>query len=104
MVWSVDQDDQSFSALSGLLGKDIPSIQATRAESAVSNGKWASNSYQKCKQTDCLKDGQSGIWGSSWKMAPNGGPFKDNCGKGKNRYVSSVLLTCRCLLPEMRGC
>lgn len=90
MIWSVDQDDNDFSALSGLLGKDIPYAGGLSAEPVTEKGNWASHSYEMCKLTDCLKDGQVGIWGPRWKIAPGGGAFKDDCGKDKNKYVSGT--------------
>ncbi|KAL7937884.1 glycoside hydrolase family 18 protein [Trichoderma chlorosporum] len=90
MVWSVDQDDTHLNALRGLLGKDISGIAATSAKAATSAtaaGSWASQNGQDCAETDCLSDSDIGSWGSDFAIAPNGGPFKDSCGSGKNKYI-----------------
>lgn len=87
MIWSVDQDDTQFSALRGLLGKDISGITEHAAVSTSVAGSWASQNGQDCTETDCLSDSDVGSWGSDFAIAPNGGAFKDNCGSGKNRYI-----------------
>lgn len=88
MVWSVDQDDEDFSALSGLLGKDLPVFNNPRTR--VDDGQWASHDYQKCKMTECLKDEEKGSWDPDWRIAPGGDAFTDSCDMGKKKYVSST--------------
>ncbi|GJC92737.1 mutanase [Colletotrichum higginsianum] len=48
---------------------------------------WASDNGQECVMTDCLDDKQVNVWDKRFGIAPNGGPFKDNCGSGKNKYI-----------------
>ena len=88
MIWSIDQDDNDFSALSGLVGKSLPSFadQLKRTE-AVGTNKWASQNGQKCVMTDC-SDTPNGPDG--YALAPNGGAFPDTCSGGKKRYVRSL--------------
>ncbi|KAI0132937.1 glycoside hydrolase family 18 protein [Xylariales sp. AK1849] len=99
MIWSVDQDTADFDALTGLLGKELPTFfELTEASTAVA-GNWASQNGQDCKMTDCLEDSEVGSWGSSWALAPNGGAFKDTCGSSKNKYIicptSAMPSTCQ---------
>lgn len=85
MVWSVDQDDEDFSALEGLLGRPLPSFQANLKRVAVADGgRWSSVNGQACKVSDCLSDDANPPAGFS--IAPNG-KFKDRCGGGQNKYV-----------------
>ena len=88
MIWSIDQDDNDFSALSGLVGKSLPSFadQLKKTE-AVGTNKWASQNGQKCVMTDC-SDTPNGPDG--YALAPNGGAFPDTCSGGKKRYVRSL--------------
>lgn len=87
MIWSVDQDDTDFNALSGLLGTTLPILSQRETASTLVAGSWASQNGQDCQETDCLSDSDLGSWGSNFAIAPNGGPFTDNCGKGKSRYI-----------------
>jgi hypothetical protein len=87
MIWSVDQDTTDFDALSGLVGKELESLNILEKDSVAAAGSWASQNGQDCKMTDCLKDSEVGSWGSGFAMAPNGGAFKDTCGSGKNKYI-----------------
>lgn len=87
MIWAVDLDDNDFSALTGLVGKSLPSFKDQLKKTLVTDaGKWASQNGQKCIMTDCLlyADGPPG-----YAMAPGGDSFEDTCGKYKNRYVST---------------
>lgn len=82
MIWSVDLDDDSFSALEGLLGKSLPSFQDNlkRTQTADTNH-WSSVNGQTCKISDCLDDLTSPP--SGFSLAPNG-KFQDTCGSGND--------------------
>ncbi|KAK6433413.1 hypothetical protein LTR95_010408 [Oleoguttula sp. CCFEE 5521] len=55
MIWSVDQDDEQFSALEGLLGESIPSFEANLKRKATADtDHWSSVNGQGCKVSDCL--------------------------------------------------
>ncbi len=85
MIWSVDQDDNDFSALSGLVGKSLPSFADEMKRTAVTDtGNWASQNGQKCMMTKCLDDPEGP---NGFALAPNGGPFPDNCRGKQNKYV-----------------
>jgi hypothetical protein len=93
MIWAVDLDDDKSSALSGLIGKDLPTFAEDEAALEAASGNWASQNGQNCKMTDCLADSDVGTWGAQWAIAPNGGAFKDSCGKNKNKYVGEHPMT-----------
>uniref|UniRef100_A0A0P0BUL1 chitinase n=1 Tax=Hypocrella siamensis TaxID=696354 RepID=A0A0P0BUL1_9HYPO len=103
MIWSIDQDTDDFTALEGLLGRSIPVTVDLEKKSIATAESWSSQNGQKCKMTECLNDSDKGSWGRGWAMAPNGDAFKDNCGKGKNKYVSNTLplhrLCCKAYSP-----
>lgn len=87
MIWAVDLDDNDFSALTGLVGKSLPSFKDQLKKTLVTDaGKWASQNGQKCIMTDCLLDADGPL---GYAMAPGGDYFKDTCGRDKNRYVST---------------
>lgn len=55
MVWNVDQDDENFSALSGLVGKSLPSFADEMERTTVTDTRnWASQNSQNCMMTDYL--------------------------------------------------
>ncbi|KAJ0346384.1 hypothetical protein KNSL1_007491 [Colletotrichum chrysophilum] len=79
MIWSVDQDDTSFSALEGLLGESLPSFSLNLERASVAKtAEWASVNGQACKVSDCVS--QYEVAPSGWATAPNG-KFRDTCGK-----------------------
>lgn len=85
MIWSVDQDDNDFSALSGLVGKSLPSFANQLKRSVVTDtGNWASQNGQKCMMSECMEESNNP---NGFALAPNGGPFPDNCGRGKSKWV-----------------
>ena len=89
MIWSVDLDDNDFTALSGLVGKSLPSFADEIKKTAVIDaGHWASQNGQKCVMTDCLDDpdGPDG-----YAMAPGGDKFHDTCSGKQNRYVNTTI-------------
>lgn len=56
MIWSVDQDDDEFSALEGLLGESLPSFQELlKRTSTADTDHWASLNGQECRVSDCLE-------------------------------------------------
>ena len=55
MVWSVDQDDENFSALSVLVGKSLPSFADEMERTTVTDTRnWTSQNSQNCIIIDCL--------------------------------------------------
>ncbi|KAM7210667.1 Mutanase [Rhypophila decipiens] len=52
-------------------------------------GDWASDNGQGCVMFDCLNDFELDppIWGPWVAIAPNGGPFKDDCPDGSAKYI-----------------
>ncbi|KAI1171966.1 chitotriosidase-1 [Nemania sp. FL0916] len=85
MIWSVDQDDDQFSALEGLTGEPLPTfVENLKRTSTADTGHWASVNGQACKVTDCVD------WPynppSGWTKAPNG-EFPDTCGGGQYKYI-----------------
>lgn len=83
MVWSVDQDDEKFSALECLTGRDLTDFNEQLKKSQITDtGHWASLNGQKCKLSEC-----GGYCEAGWAMAPNGGKIKDNCGGAGDRIV-----------------
>lgn len=95
MIWSIDQDDSQFSALQSLVGKPLPTFsqQLSRVKDADTNH-WTSLNGQQCKKTDCLARPIGGkaefTAPPGWLIAPNGGPFQDNCGPFGRRFVSAA--------------
>ncbi|KAI9831288.1 MAG: hypothetical protein M1826_003727 [Phylliscum demangeonii] len=70
LIWAVDLDDSDFSALSGLVGKSLPSFAAENKRSQVSEtGSWSSLNGQKCFMTDCHNDPLTP--GAGFATAPN---------------------------------
>lgn len=89
MVWSVDQDDDTFSALSGLVGKSLPDFAAQlKRTPEVDSNHWAGLNGQECYASDCLPQDANPPPGFS--IAPNGGFYPDTCGGGKGKYVSKI--------------
>ena len=86
MVWSVDQDDDNFSALEGLTGHRLDDFSDELKKSQVTDtGHWSSLNGQKCKLSDC---GNSDITcDPGFAMAPGGTQIKDNCGGAGGRIV-----------------
>lgn len=85
MIWAVDLDDNDFTALTGLVGKSLPSFADLKGRSlATDTGNWASQNGQKCMMSDCgnIREPPNGF-----ALAPNGGPFPDDCKKGDSRWV-----------------
>ncbi|PIG87825.1 hypothetical protein AARAC_011883 [Aspergillus arachidicola] len=83
MIWSVDQDDDQFSALEGLLGHGVGDYKSMIARSAISDAEhWASSNGQKCIETNCSLVPSCP---AGYELAPFTGvkAFKDNC-KGQN--------------------
>ncbi|OQO13612.1 hypothetical protein B0A48_01841 [Cryoendolithus antarcticus] len=79
MVWSVDQDDEQFSALEGFLGESIPSFEANlKRKETADTDHWSSVNGQACKVSDCLTEYANPP--SGFSIAPNG-KFPDKCGK-----------------------
>lgn len=86
MIWAVDLDDNNFSALSGLVGKSLPSFADELKKTQITDtSHWASQNGQKCIMTDCLDDAKQP---DGYAMAPGGDAFTDTCGGGQKRYVS----------------
>lgn len=87
MVWSVDQEDETFSALTGLTGQALQNFEDQKKKSQVTDtGHWASLNGQKCKLTDCAKGGALKC-DPGWALASNGTKIKDNCGGAGDRIV-----------------
>lgn len=85
MIWSVDQDDDSFSALSGLIGQSLPSYeQHSKRTQLADTNRWSSVNGQACKVSDCIDEYSNPPGGYS--KAPNG-QFPDTCSGGKYRFV-----------------
>ncbi|KAI0890230.1 chitotriosidase-1 [Annulohypoxylon maeteangense] len=85
MIWSVDQDDDEFSALEGLIGEPLPSFAENLKRTAVSDGDhWSSVNGQACKVSDCENEPYNPP--SGFSTAPNG-KFPDTCGGKKSKYI-----------------
>ncbi|RDW84130.1 uncharacterized protein DSM5745_04456 [Aspergillus mulundensis] len=87
MIWSVDQDDDDFSALEGLLGRSIGSYKTLVAKSTVTDaGHWASINGQKCVMTDCEMFPKCP---AGYELAPFPGTksFKDTCSGDKTKVI-----------------
>lgn len=86
MVWSVDQDDDNFSALEGLTGRKLDDFSDELKKSQVTDtGHWSSLNGQKCKLSDCGNGDQQCDPG--FAIAPGGQQIKDNCGGAGGRIV-----------------
>ncbi|EFQ98549.1 chitotriosidase-1 [Nannizzia gypsea CBS 118893] len=85
LVWSVDQDDNSFSALEGLIGEPLPAFSEKLKRHTIDDaGHWSSTNGQACRVSECVKvdtDPPSG-----YTVAPNG-KFPDTCSGGEYKYV-----------------
>ena len=109
MVWSVDQDDEKFSALEGLVDRQLTDFDDQLKKSQVTDtGHWASQNGQKCKLTDCAK-GDDLKCEPGWASPQNGDKIKDNCGGAGDRMVccpvDSMPSTCQWRGGESgRGC
>ena len=104
MVWSVNQDDDSFSALEGLTGHKLDHFNDELKKSQVTDtGHWSSLNGQKCKLSDCGKGGIKCDPG--FAIAPGGSKIKDNCGGAGDRIVccpvDSMPTTC---VSELAPC
>lgn len=85
MIWSVDQDDNDFSALLGLVGKSLPSSANHLKKSVVTDtGNWASQNGHRCMMSKCIEESDNP---NGFAPALNGGPIPDNCGKGLSKWV-----------------
>lgn len=87
MIWSVDQDDNDFSALTGLLGKSPGAFGDLKRDQVVSDAEhWASMNGQKCIMTDCATVPQCP---KDYELAPFPGAkaFPDNCPKNQDRVI-----------------
>ena len=85
LIWSVDQDDEVFSALEGLVGRPLLSFEKNLERAATADsGHWSSMNGQACKVSNCLDDHTSPPAGYS--IAPNS-KFPDTCGDGEYKYV-----------------
>ncbi|KAJ5109929.1 hypothetical protein N7532_002574 [Penicillium argentinense] len=85
MIWSVDQDDESFTALEGLIGKSLPSYHKNQKRTHLSDtNHWKSLNAQSCKISDCVDSDSEPP--SGFGRAPNG-KFPDKCGSGKSKFI-----------------
>jgi chitinase len=87
MIWSIDQDDNEFSALTGLLGRSPGDFDSITKKSAVTDtGHWASMNGQKCIETDCAT---VPLCPTGYQLAPFDNPksFKDDCGGSESRVI-----------------
>ncbi|KAJ5487608.1 hypothetical protein N7530_001908 [Penicillium desertorum] len=89
MIWSIDQDDKEFSALTSLLGQSLQgySFLLKRAEITAAT-KWTSINGQKCIMTDCALPPKCP---SGYGLAPNGGGFDDTCKGNKYKVICCPL-------------
>ncbi|KAI0024494.1 chitotriosidase-1 [Xylariomycetidae sp. FL0641] len=84
MIWSVDQDDNDFSALSGLIGEPLPSFAKNLERTAqAETGHWASVNGQACQISGCSGNPSPP---EGFGVAPNG-KFQGTCGSYRNKYV-----------------
>ncbi|CAI7636880.1 unnamed protein product [Penicillium crustosum] len=76
MIWSIDQDDNDFSALTDLLGRSP----------VTDTGHWASLNGQKCVRTDCA---MVPTCATGYQLAPFANPksFQDDCSGSKSRVI-----------------
>lgn len=89
MIWSIDQDDKRFSALTGLVGHNLADYdELVRKSRATVAGHWASINGQKCVMSDC---GNPASCPAGYAMAPGGEGFPDDCGSKKYRIVCCPL-------------
>lgn len=89
MIWSIDQDDKQFSALTGLLGQSLQGYSELLRRAEVTDaGKWTSINGQKCIMTDC---GLPANCPAGYGLAPNGGGFDDTCGGSKYKVICCPL-------------
>ncbi|GAB1217038.1 hypothetical protein ATERTT37_006259 [Aspergillus terreus] len=91
MIWSVDQDDESFTALEGLIGKSLPSYQDNmkRTHDADANY-WKSLNGQSCQVSKCINNDSRPPNG--YGLAPNG-KFPDTCSSGQSKFIWCPLST-----------
>ncbi|KAI0908034.1 hypothetical protein F4823DRAFT_564268 [Ustulina deusta] len=86
MIWSVDQDDESFSALSGLIGESLPNFSENLKRTQVADGdRWSSVNGQACKVSD-YESSDRFNHPAGFSFAPNG-KFPDTWGGGKSKYI-----------------
>ncbi|KAA8652731.1 uncharacterized protein ATNIH1004_001636 [Aspergillus tanneri] len=89
MIWSIDQDDKKFSALTGLLGRSVKDYNTLLQRMETTDaGKWTSINGQKCIMTDC---GLPPTCPSGYGLAPNGGGFHDTCGNSQFKIICCPL-------------
>lgn len=89
MIWSIDQDDKQFSALTGLLGRSLQSYSSLLQRAVVTDaGKWTSLNGEKCIMTDCALPPSCP---AGYGMAPNGGGFDDTCKGSKFKIICCPL-------------
>ncbi|KAJ5400883.1 hypothetical protein N7465_011372 [Penicillium sp. CMV-2018d] len=87
MIWSIDQDDNDFSALTGLLGRSPGDFDSITEKSKVTDtGHWASMNGQKCVETDCA---MVPTCAAGYQLAPFANPksFRDDCSGSKSRVI-----------------
>ncbi|KAF2723824.1 glycoside hydrolase family 18 protein [Polychaeton citri CBS 116435] len=80
MAWSIDMDDDQFTALSGLIGKPAgEGINKTLAEQELQTASWSSDNGQDCYSTDC-----GSTCPPDWAIMTS---YKSNCGsKGYKKF------------------
>ena len=80
MIWAIDLDDGDFTALSGLLGKDVGSIlDLAQKQTEAESESWSSMNGQKCIMTKCADKCPDG-W--SWVGSAN-----SNCKNGNTKKI-----------------
>lgn len=99
MIWSVDLDDDVYSALSGLTNKTLGVIETgPEAGEIDGDGKsvsqnWASQNGQQCFQGDCVdEDGPADSCGSGYTRVG-----KKKCGNKQHENICCPL-TGQCLI------
>ncbi|KAI1798649.1 chitotriosidase-1 [Daldinia bambusicola] len=98
MIWSVDQDDNDFSALSGLIGQSLPTYAENLKRTSVADaGHWTSVNGQKCTVSDC--EGASWSPPAGYTIAPNG-KFQDRCRKDSLGQMYKYVLCPTTALPQ----
>ncbi|OJD33421.1 glycoside hydrolase family 18 protein [Diplodia corticola] len=87
MIWSIDQDDDSFSALTAVVGGDMDSFQERLVKPSSDEAlQRARLTAQGCKVSDCAGEGESSP-PVGYALAPNGGGFPDRCTNGEKKYI-----------------
>ncbi|KAJ5448282.1 hypothetical protein N7445_003103 [Penicillium cf. griseofulvum] len=91
MIWSIDQDDNDFSALASLLGRspgDFDSI--TKRFEVTDTGDWASMNGQKCVEPDCA---MNPACATGYRLPPcsNSKSFQDGRSGSKSRVICCLV-------------